>query len=142
LSERYFIEVMQAYQYGGRFSTVMGRLALAYDDAEIRRMAKFFAQQRPRVQAQSVDLNQIDRGRRLHRQFCRDCHGDLVSLPEPDAVTLNGQWQPYLRWTLQDYLIGINRTSDGMSKAMSELIRQHGRAGLERLIHYYASARP
>ncbi|MGD8587709.1 MAG: hypothetical protein PVG22_02655 [Chromatiales bacterium] len=142
LSETYFAEAMQAYQYGGRYATVMGRIALAYSDAEIRRMATYFKAQTPRLPAQETDLRLVDRGRRLHQRFCRDCHGDLQSLAEPDAVTLNGQWQPYLRWTLQDYLVGINRIRSGMSEALSGLIREQGAEGLEMLIHYYGSARP
>jgi sulfide dehydrogenase cytochrome subunit len=150
LSKTYFLHVMQAYQYGGRYSTIMGRIALAYDDAEIKRMARYFraqTSQRHVQQQEAEDQTRIDsrligRGRRLHRRLCRDCHGDLQSLPEPDAVTLNGQWQAYLRWTLQDYLVGINRSPAGMSEALSELIRQRGPEGLEMLIHYYGSAGP
>ena len=142
LSERYFIDVMQAYQYGGRFGTVMGRIALAYEDAEIRRMAGYFTAQTSRQQIPTVDSNQSFHGRRLHQQFCRDCHGDLNSPAKPDAVTLHGQSQSYLRWTLQDYLIGINQTSSGMSKALSQLMRQQGKSGLETLLDFYARSRP
>ena len=141
LSESYFFKVMQAYQYGGRFGSVMGRIALAYDDAEIRGMAGYFGAQSPRLHSQSVGTSLIDQGRRLHRLYCRDCHGDLETPPEADAVTLNGQWRSYLHWTLQDYLVGINRTEAGMSEALTKLMRQQGMAGLEALLDYYASAR-
>jgi hypothetical protein len=48
----------------------------------------------------------------------------------------------YLRWTLQDYLLGANQTEDKMSKALIRVIRHHGDEGLEALVHYYGSARP
>ena len=120
----------------------MGRIALAYDDAEIRRMAEYFRVQIPQRQAQAVASNRLDLGRELHQQFCRDCHGDLNSPPESGAVTLNGQWQSYLRWTLQDYFVGINRSRPGMSRALSALIRRKGMQGLESLILYYGSDQP
>jgi sulfide dehydrogenase cytochrome subunit len=142
LPQPYFVNVMQAYQYGGRFGTVMGRIALAYDDAEIRRMADYFGMQSPLPQVQKTDSRLSGRGRQLHQRFCHDCHGDIKSRPEPEAVTLNGQWQSYLRWTLQDYLIGINRIQAGMSEALSDLIRQEGMEGVEMLIHYYGSGQP
>jgi sulfide dehydrogenase cytochrome subunit len=142
LPETYFIELMQAYQYGGRYSSVMGRIALAYDAGEIRRMADYFSAQTPRRHVQSVYPSQIREGRELHRRYCHECHGDLQTPPKPDAVTLNGQWEAYLRWTLQDYLVGINRSSAGMSEALSDLMRQQGSEGLEALIRYYGSGRP
>jgi sulfide dehydrogenase cytochrome subunit len=137
LSESYFIDVMHAYQYGGRYGTVMGRIALAYDDAEIRRMAAYFMAQLPRQQRRTNDSSLSLGASRLHRHFCGDCHGDLNSSAKPDAVTLHGQWQSYLRWTLQDYLVGINQAREGMSEALSNLIRQQGQEGVEQLIQYY-----
>ncbi len=142
LSETYFGNVMRAYQYGGRYGSVMGRIALAYDDAEILRMARYFRVQEPDSPQQTVDWSRVLIGRRLHRQYCRDCHGDPDSQPDPDAVSLNGQWTDYLRWTLQDYLVGINQTKAGMAEALAGLVRQHGEQGVEDLIQYYASGRP
>jgi sulfide dehydrogenase cytochrome subunit len=142
LSETYFVNVMQAYQYGGRYSSVMGRIALAYDDAEITRMARYFAAQTPSVPKQRVAWGLVGQGRQLHRRFCQDCHGDLQQQPDPDAVLLHGQWRNYLQWTLQDYLVGINQTKPGMADALSALVRQHGAEGVAALIQYYASGRP
>ena len=120
----------------------MGRIALAYDDTEIRRMARYFAAQKLQQRVQAVDRNQLGRARQLHRQYCAECHGDQTTPPEPEAVSLHGQWQSYLRWTLQDYLVGINQTGDGMSRALTKLIREQGTAGVETLIQYYGTAKP
>ena len=46
----------------------------------------------------------------------------------------------YLRWTLQDYLLGINQGDEAMAEQLALLVRRHGEAGLEALVHYYASA--
>lgn len=141
LPESYFGNTMRAYQYGGRYGSVMGRIALAYDDAEILRMARYFRAQAADSPRQRVDWARVDSGRQLHRRYCRECHGDPGSRPDPDAVQLHGQWTDYLRWTLQDYLVGINQTKAGMSKALASLVRKHGEQGLADLIQYYASGR-
>jgi sulfide dehydrogenase cytochrome subunit len=144
LSRRYFVNVMQAYQYGGRYGSVMGRIALAYDDEELWRMAAYFSRQTPsdELPPQRVDWTRVSQGRRLHQAHCLECHGDLNSAPARDAIRLHGQWMDYLRWTLQDYLVGINQTKAGMSKALAAVVRRHGEEGLEALIQYYGSARP
>lgn len=142
LPENYFIQVMQAYQYGGRYGTVMPHIALGYSNAEINRMAGYFSRLEARPMRQRVDFTLISRGRKLHQAFCRECHGDLEQPPKNGAVRLNGQWLDYLRWTLKDYLIGINQTDEEMSESFTRLLKQHGDEGIEALIVYYASARP
>jgi sulfide dehydrogenase cytochrome subunit len=142
LPENYFIQVMLAYQYGGRHATVMGRIALGYEQDEIARMASYFGHLEFQPHAQRVNWDLVRKGRRLHRRYCRDCHGDLKQASSDGAVRLNGGWLAYLRWTLQDYLIGINQTDAEMSKQLTRLLKRYGSEGLEALLHYYASARP
>ncbi|MDJ0806244.1 MAG: cytochrome c4 [Gammaproteobacteria bacterium] len=142
LSEDYFIQVMQAYQYGGRYASIMGRIALGYDADEITRMARYFSQLQPVPRAQRVDWRQVNKGRQLHRLYCLECHGDLQAAASHEANRLNGQWMDYLRWTLQDYLIGINQADAQMSEQLSALVKRHGGAGLEALVNYFGSARP
>ena len=142
LPEDYFIQVMQAYQFGGRHASVMGRIALGYGQDEIARMASYFSRVDFQPHAQRVKWGRIGQGRRLHRRYCRACHGDLKQAPSKGAARLNGGWLAYLRWTLQDYLIGINQTDAEMSKQLTRLLKRHGNEGLEALLNYYASARP
>ena len=142
LPEAYFIRVMQAYQYGGRYGTLMERIALGYQPEEIVRMARYFSRLKHEPRAQRISWQQVSLGRRLHRQYCMECHGDLEQAPSEEANRLNGQWMDYLYWTLEDYLIGINQSDAGMSKQLKNLIRRHGEKGLDALINYYGSARP
>jgi sulfide dehydrogenase cytochrome subunit len=138
----YLVKAMESYQYGGRYSTIMGRIAAGFTQQEIYRLARYFSQQDNGLIRQSVDWSLVRQGRHLHRLYCQECHGDLASRPNHDAARLNGQWMSYLRWTLHDYLIGINQSEAGMSEQFAKLIRQQGSAGLEALVHYYGSARP
>ncbi|MCU7914649.1 MAG: hypothetical protein KZQ65_01800 [Candidatus Thiodiazotropha sp. (ex Gloverina cf. vestifex)] len=142
LPREYLRGVMGDYRHGGRFSTVMGRLVQAYNDEQMDLLADYFSRQSFKLHKQRVDWDQASKGRQLHRLYCRQCHGDLSRAPEPGSPVLNGRWMDYLRWTLQDYLLGVSQADEEMSGALTRLVRRHGEQGLEALVHYYGSARP
>jgi sulfide dehydrogenase cytochrome subunit len=133
---------LQAYRHGGRFGTMMERIVKAYDDRDLFTMADYFSQQPFNIPKQDADWRLIDRGRALHRYYCRECHGDPKLAADAGVPQLHGRWMDYLRWTLWDYLVGINQGDDEMSDKLTLLIRRQGRAGLEALLHYYAKAKP
>jgi cytochrome subunit of sulfide dehydrogenase len=141
-SKETLLQELKGYRHGGRFSTLMGRLLRGVSDAQLAEMADFFSRQAVEIPRQRIDWDQASRGRQLHRRYCRDCHGDRHRDPDAGVPRLNGQWMAYLRWTLQDYLLGANQTDQAMSEALIRLIRRHGDEGLEALIQYYGSARP
>ncbi|MGD8909543.1 MAG: cytochrome c [Chromatiales bacterium] len=141
-SRSYLLKVLRAYRYGGRFATVMERLLDDYSDTELREMADYFSRQSAEVPRQQVDWDLVSKGRHLHRIYCRKCHGDRNREPDYAMPRLNGQWMAYLRWTLQDYLLGANQSDDKMTQALIWVIRRHGDEGLEALLHYYGSVRP
>jgi cytochrome subunit of sulfide dehydrogenase len=136
------MEVMRAYRHGGRFSTLMGRLAPAYSEADLAAFADYFSGQAFILHKQRVDWDLAQRGRQLHRRYCRECHGDLEKPADEDVPSLNGRWMDYLHWTLQDYLLGISQADEQMSEQLIRLIRRHGDTGIQALIHYYGSAHP
>ena len=142
LPETYIINTLQAFQYGGRYNSIMGRFALGYAATEIRQLAGYFSQQSFVPLRQAVDWQKVHQGRRLHRLYCRACHGDPQTAGKKAASALNGQWMDYLRWTLQDYLVGINQGDMEMAQQLTKMLRRHGQGGLEALVHYYGSARP
>ena len=142
LPSGYLYEVLRKYRHGGRFGTGMVHLLKGSSASELRRVADYFARQPVPLPTQRVDWDLAFKGQQLHRRYCRECHGDLEREPERDTPRLNGQWMAYLRWTLQDYLLGHNQAVEEMSQALIRLMRRHGDPGLEALLHYYASARP
>ena len=142
LPSGYLYDVLRKYRHGGRFGTVMEHLLKGSSTSELRRVADYFARQPVQFPKQSVDWDLAFKGRQLHRLYCRECHGDLEREPARDTPRLNGQWMAYLRWTLQDFLLGHNQADEAMSQALIRLMRRHGEPGLEALLHYYASARP
>jgi len=142
LPEGYFTATMEAYQYGGRYSSLMGRIALGYDRGEIRRLARYFGTLPGAPMRQRVDWGKVALGRRLHRRYCQECHASAGIADGKGGVSLDGQWMGYLRWTLRDYLVGINQDETEMSLRLAQLLGRHGEAGLEALLNYYASRRP
>ncbi|MES9985878.1 MAG: hypothetical protein ABW105_17565 [Candidatus Thiodiazotropha sp. 6PLUC1] len=142
LPRDYLLKVLAAYRYGGRFGTIMDRLMAAYDRRQLEAMADYFSSQPFLVKKQDTDWKLVDKGRQLHRRYCRECHGDTDHPMDKGAPLLQGRWMNYLRWTIRDYVIGINQGDDEMSRQLSLLIRRHGKQGLEALIHYYGKGKP
>ena len=138
----YLLKVLRAYRHGGRFGTVMGRLLQHASDEELSVMADYFSRRKSEIPKQRFKWDLVSKGRQLHRIYCRNCHGDLDQAPDIGTPRLNGIWMDYLRWTLQDYMVGVNQADDDMSKALVWVIRRHGDTGLEALVNYYGSARP
>ncbi|MEW8029617.1 MAG: hypothetical protein AB2792_09230 [Candidatus Thiodiazotropha sp.] len=142
LPKDYLRKVLTSFRHGGRFGTVMGRLVQAYDEDDFTVMADYFSQQPFAIPKQNTDWRLIDSGRILHRRYCRDCHGDPVTPAEAGVPQLHGHWMDYLRWTLWDYLVGVNQGDDEMANQLSLLMRRHGAEGVEALLHYYGKGRP
>ncbi|MGD8912266.1 MAG: cytochrome c [Candidatus Thiodiazotropha sp.] len=142
LPREYLLNVMRAFRHGGRFATVMGRLVQAYDEDDLVSMADYFSQQAFIPPKQTTDWQLVDRGRRLHRFYCRECHGDPETPAEAGVPHLHGRWMDYLRWTLWDYLVGINQGDAEMADQLSNLMRKEGAEGIDALLHYYGKGMP
>ena len=139
LSTEYFIDMMDAYKADEIPSTVMGRIAKGYTEEEIALLAKHFAEL-PFVRLdQNFDKGAAERGAKLHRKFCEKCHEDGGRLGEDDAGILAGQWTPYLRWSMDDYISDKREMTKKMRKKVTKLLEEHGDAGVEQLLHFYAS---
>ena len=141
ISPDYFIETMEAYQSGERPSTIMGRIAKGYSEKEIELMADHFSKQPFVRQSQDYDAKAAKLGKRLHKKYCEKCHEDGGRSSEDDAGILAGQWQTYLRFNLQDFTSGKRPMEKKMKKRMDKLDKAHGQAGIDALVHFYASQR-
>ncbi|MDH5444994.1 MAG: cytochrome c4 [Gammaproteobacteria bacterium] len=139
ISKDYFIETMQAYKSGERPSTIMTRIAKGYTDEEIKLMAGFFSKQPFVRQSQGFDKNKATTGKKLHKKYCEKCHEKGGRSAEDDAGILAGQWEPYLRFTMEDFNNGSRSMEKKMKKKMQALNKSHGKKGVDALMHYYAS---
>lgn len=139
ISVDYFIETMEAYQDGSRPSTIMTRIAKGYTKQELKLMAEFFAKQPFVRQAQQHDAKLAKQGAKLHKKYCEKCHEDGGRSSEDDAGILAGQWSPYVRYTMEDFLNGKRSMEKKMKKKLEDLREKSGDEGIEQLMHYYSS---
>jgi len=142
ISEEYFVEVMTGFASGAVPSTIMGRIAQGYSEDEIKQMAKFYAG-KPFVAAagQKADAAGAKTGAKLHDKYCEKCHAEGGTSAEDDSGILQGQWRPYLEWTLADYIDGKREPTKKMKKKLEELSEDHGDAGWAALMDFYASGK-
>jgi sulfide dehydrogenase cytochrome subunit len=141
ISQDYFIELMENFASGEVPSTIMGRIAKGYTEAQIEAMAGFFSA-KPFVKAkQDTDAAQAENGAKLHDKYCEKCHAEGGSSAEDDSGILNGQWRPYLAWTLSDFEVGKREAPKKMKKKLDQLIGKYGDKGIDALLNYYAAGK-
>jgi sulfide dehydrogenase cytochrome subunit len=139
ISTEYFIETMAAYKKAERPSTIMSRIAKGYTEEEIKLMADFFSKQPFVRQPQKHDAAKAGTGKKIHKKYCEKCHEDGGTSSEDDAGILAGQWEPYLRFSMEDFTSGNREMEKKMKKKLEELQADHGDAGVDALMHYYSS---
>jgi len=131
-------EAMKAYKSGDRPSTIMGRIAKAYNDDEIAAMSEYLSQQTYSPAKQEFDQDKADDGEKLHNKYCKKCHEEGGRLDEETSI-IAGQWTPYLTFTFQDFASGNREMPKKMKRAMKKMHKKAGDEGVEQLVHYYAS---
>ena len=141
LSKDYFISSMQDFKSGSRPSTVMGRIAKGYSDADIEAMADYF-ETKPFVRTfQTVDAALAKGGKELAKEYCSKCHEKEGKDGEGVGV-LAGQWLPYMQIAVQDFVSGKREMEKRQKKKFDALMAEKG--GIEAfqpILHYYANVK-
>ena len=150
MNKFYLVESMKAYRDGtNRPSTIMQRIAKGYTDAEIDKIAGFFAS-KPfgRVAMQQTDSAAAAKGQALVKDLCESCH-EKDGYAAEDYPVLAGQMLPYLRNNLADFKSGMRSidANPNMSdkekrkkkRTLEELAEKHGADGVEAVLQFYAS---
>lgn len=121
----------------GRLPTDMCRIASMLSTQEVEDIAAYFSS-RPFMRInQQTDLVAASRGRKLHMQYCEQCHSNGGAYAERDAATLAGQRLEYLRVTFQDFGEGTRAMPAGMETVLDKLDEQD----IEALVQFYGSHR-
>jgi len=161
MSELYIIGAMLAYKYDNdedkvdeiieadedfedveffaRTSTVMNRISKGYSEADIKLIAKHFANLPFERADQTANAEQAASGAKLHEAHCEKCHEDGGSSAEDDAGVLAGQWAPYLVYTMADFASGDRDMPKKMKKQMQEAHESAGDDAMRDLIQFYAN---
>jgi sulfide dehydrogenase cytochrome subunit len=138
MNEEYFIESMEDYKEDKRNPTIMNRIAKAYSDEQIAGMAKFFVNQKVHLLPQRFDAGKAEQGAKYHEKYCEKCHED-GGRDASDGGTLAGQWEPYLRFSIEDFQSGKREMVKKMRKKMETMEKEQGEKAVEALINFYIS---
>lgn len=132
------VESMQGFKSGERPSSVMGRLAKGYTDADFEAMGEFFSKQKPSSAAgQPNDKAKIAKGRALHEQNCARCHVEDGKEIKDNSPVMAGQWLKYLQIQMDDYASGKRKMFDRKAEKMKKLSKDD----LDAIAHFYASVK-
>jgi sulfide dehydrogenase cytochrome subunit len=135
-SKQAIIEAMKNFKSGERPSTIMGRVAKGYTDADFSAMGDFFAGQKLHITQQTLDQQRVAKGAALHDSKCKNCHPDNGRTNEDDAPPMASQWLPYLKMQMALYVEGKRKTTK-----MSDVVKRLSADELESLLHFYASVK-
>ena len=87
----YLETAMKQFKSGERPSSVMGRLAKGYDEAQLKAMADFFASKKFVAAKQAFDATKAKQGAKLHDKSCKMCHGNGGKLSSQVTAILGSE---------------------------------------------------
>lgn len=147
---KYLYDSMKDYASGIRQSSIMGPIAKALTDEQMRNVSAYYAAQKsvpyppqpeidPQVLQQGAALAAVGNAQR-GVQGCINCHGpDGVGLP-PTYPYLAGQYAPYLEAQLKAWKTGARR-GDGFG-IMENIAKRLTDEEIHAVSQYYAAIRP
>ena len=136
-SKEAIVEAMKKFKSGERPSTIMGRLAKGYSDAEFVAMGDFFSAQKIHATQQTLDKARVAKGAALQEASCSRCHIEDGREGKDDTPTMASQWLPYMQMQMALYLNGTRK----MPEKMEEKVKPLSVDELESLLHFYASVK-
>ncbi len=136
-SKTAIVDAMKKFKSGERPSTVMGRLAKGYTDAEFDAMAEFFSSQKFHPTTQVVDAAKVKRGAELQEANCSRCHLEDGKEGKDDTPVMASQWLTYLQMQMDLYQSGARK----MPEKMAEKVKPLSKQDIEALLHFYASVK-
>lgn len=135
----YLARVMLEFKNGERPSTIMGRIAKGYTDAELRVMAKYFSEL-PWVQWMAQrDVPPLEEARSIHEKACAECHEQEGRYQDRDTPRIAGQCPDYLFLSLLQYRDAEDKARLPQPDKMLNALRPLTNEQLLTLSHYYAS---
>jgi len=134
-SKTAIVEAMKKFKSGERPSSIMGRLAKGYSDADFAAMGDFFSKQKFHATTQMVDASKVKKGADLEEANCSRCHLDQGKDGKDDTPVMASQWLPYLEMQMDLYLSGKRKMPERMKEKVDKLSKDQ----LNALLHFYAS---
>lgn len=136
-SKASIVDAMKKFKSGDRPSSVMGRLAKGYTDADFAAMGEFFSKQKFHPTTQIVDAAKAKRGEAIEDANCSRCHIDQGKDGKDDTPVMASQWLEYLQMQAALYDSGARK----MPKDMADKWNKLSKEDREALLHFYASVK-
>ena len=136
-SKEAIVVAMQKFKSGERPSTIMGRLAKSYTDADFEVMGEFFAKQKLHSTRQVLDAARVARGAALQEANCSRCHLEDGREGKGDTPAMASQWLPYMQMQMALYLSDQRK----MPEKMAEKVKPLSAHDLDALLHFYANVK-
>ena len=139
MTKEYFVHTFDAYKNNGRQSDMMKMFVHTLSVEQIDGLAEFYQKQTYKPREQKYEAEKAKKGKVLHDKYCEKCHEDAGRITENNYGFLAGQWTPYLKKVIQDY---VDKKRNAPPMMMTKLIKMeetHGKDSIDLLMHYYAS---
>jgi len=121
-SALYIDNTMKAFRDGSRPSTVMGRYAKGYSDAEIAALAKFYSEKPMLRFDQKTSPEAVEAGRKVYERTCKKCHPDNGrSSTDPEYPILAGQWLDDMRIAIADITANRRKVDEKFKAKLGEV---------------------
>jgi sulfide dehydrogenase cytochrome subunit len=148
-SEPYIISSLTAYKKKSRTCpeieylhgdkkvklTDMCRIAKTLSEADIKKLAQYYAGKKFRRANQDFDPELAKKGQMIHERDCEKCHSQAGSVASDDSGILAGQWTPYLKHQFLAFYAEKRTLADKMKPKFNKLDKTE----MEALLNYYAS---
>jgi sulfide dehydrogenase cytochrome subunit len=136
-----FVDTMIAFAEDETYSTIMGRIARGYSEEELEAMAEYFHGKEYIPATQEFDQSLVDAGAKLHDKYCEKCHieGGKPVPEEEDYYILAGQWTPYLKYAMDDFMEERREMPKKMGKKVDAMIEDQGEDAMNALYAFYAA---
>lgn len=139
MTSEYFIHTFDAYKKDGRHSDMMKMFVHTLNEDQTKALAEFYEKQTFKPRDQEYDANKAKQGKVLHDEYCEKCHENAGRITENNYGFLAGQWTPYLKKVIQDYLEEKRNAPPMMIIKLKKMKELHGDESIDLLMHYYAS---
>lgn len=137
----YFKHAMDAYKNDGRKSDMMKNFVHSLTKSDIDKIAAYFNKQQRKHIEQKFDPALAEKGKALHMRYCEKCHENSGQITENNYGVLAGQWMPYLKNAINEYLDNKRKVNPMMIKKLKAMKAAAGEAGINQLVNYYASVK-
>jgi sulfide dehydrogenase cytochrome subunit len=139
MTKEYFVHTFDAYKNNGRQSDMMKMFVHTLTEEQIDGLADYYRKQTFVPRKQKYDDEKAKIGKTLHDKYCEKCHEGAGRITVNNYGFLAGQWTPYLKKVIQDYIDKKRNAPPMMMIKLMKMEEAHGKESIDLLMHYYAS---